>query len=139
MPNSPSLWIAAGTLWILDASINVSMEPFRALVGDVLPPEQRGFGYALQSFFIGIGAVVASALPWMMTNWFDVSNTAEAGAIPESVKLSFYAGGLIFLAAVSWTVFALMSTPLRRWRLSSMNRRTTILKPVPVTHPISRL
>ena len=71
MPNSPSLWIAAGTLWILDASINVSMEPFRALVGDVLPPEQRGFGYALQSFFIGIGAVVASALPWMMTNWFD--------------------------------------------------------------------
>jgi len=105
MPNSPSLWIAAGTLWILDASINVSMEPFRALVGDGLPPEQRGFGYALQSFFIGIGAVVASALPWMMTNWFDVSNTAEAGAIPESVKLSFYAGGLIFLAAVSWTVF----------------------------------
>ena len=105
MPNSPSLWIAAGTLWVLDASINVSMEPFRALVGDVLPPEQRGFGYALQSFFIGIGAVVASALPWMMTNWFDVSNTAEAGAIPESVKLSFYAGGLIFLAAVSWTVF----------------------------------
>jgi len=105
MPNSPSLWIAAGTLWILDASINVSMEPFRALVGDVLPPEQRGFGYAMQSFFIGIGAVVASALPWMMTNWFDVSNTADAGAIPESVKLSFYAGGLIFLAAVSWTVF----------------------------------
>ena len=105
MPNSPSLWIAAGTLWILDASINVSMEPFRALVGDVLPPEQRGFGYAMQSFFIGIGAVVASALPWMMTNWFDVSNIADAGAIPESVKLSFYAGGLIFLAAVSWTVF----------------------------------
>ena len=105
MPNSPSLWIAAGTLWILDASINLSMEPFRALVGDVLPPEQRGFGYAMQSFFIGIGAVVASALPWMMTNWFDVSNTADAGAIPESVKLSFYAGGLIFLAAVSWTVF----------------------------------
>jgi maltose/moltooligosaccharide transporter len=105
MPHSPSLWIAAGTLWILDASINVSMEPFRALVGDVLPPEQRGLGYAMQSFFIGIGAVVASALPWMMTNWFDVSNTADAGAIPESVKLSFYAGGLIFLAAVSWTVF----------------------------------
>jgi maltose/moltooligosaccharide transporter len=105
MPNSPSLWIAAGTLWILDASINVSMEPFRALVGDILPPEQRGFGYAMQSFFIGIGAVVASALPWMMTNWFDVSNTAEAGAIPESVRLSFYAGGLVFLAAVSWTVF----------------------------------
>ena len=105
MPNSPSLWIAAGTLWILDASINVSMEPFRALVGDVLPTEQRGFGYAMQSFFIGIGAVVASALPWMMTNWFDVSNTSDVGGIPESVKLSFYAGGLIFVAAVSWTVF----------------------------------
>ena len=78
MPKSPSLWIAAGTLWILDASINLSMEPFRALVVDVLPPVLRGFGYAMQSLFIGIGAVVASALPWMMTNWFDVSNTTDA-------------------------------------------------------------
>ena len=63
MPNSPTLWIAAGTLWILDASINISMEPFRAFVGDQLPPSQRASGYAMQSFFIGVGAIVASLLP----------------------------------------------------------------------------
>jgi len=104
MPNSPTLWVAAGMLWIMDASINVSMEPFRAFVGDMLPDEQRTGGFAMQSFFIGIGAVVASALPWMMTNWFDVSNTAPAGLIPDSVKLAFYLGGAVFILAVLWTV-----------------------------------
>jgi len=104
MPNSPVLWVAAGMLWIMDASINVSMEPFRAFVGDMLPEKQRTVGFAMQSFFIGTGAVVASAMPWMLTNWFDVSNTAPPGQIPESVKLSFYAGGAVFLAAVLWTV-----------------------------------
>jgi maltose/moltooligosaccharide transporter len=105
MPNSPTLWIAAGMLWIMDASINVSMEPFRAFVGDMLPEKQRTSGFAMQSFFIGIGAVVASALPWIMTNWFEVSNTAGPGQVPDSVKLSFYWGGAVFLAAVGWTVF----------------------------------
>ncbi len=105
MPNSPYLWFAAGMLWIMDASINVSMEPFRAFVGDNLPEKQRTAGFATQSFFIGVGAVVASALPWMMTNWFDVSNTADPGQIPDSVKLSFYWGGAVFLLAVAWTVF----------------------------------
>ena len=104
MPNSPTLWVAAGMLWVMDASINVSMEPFRAFVGDNLPREQRTMGFAMQSFFIGVGAVVASALPWMMTNWFDVANTAADGGIPDSVKWSFYLGGAVFLAAVSWTV-----------------------------------
>lgn len=104
MPNSPTLWVAAGMLWIMDASINVSMEPFRAFVGDMLPEEQRTNGFAMQSFFIGIGAVVASALPWMMTNWFDISNTAAAGEIPDSVKFAFYLGGSVFLGAVLWTV-----------------------------------
>src|SRR5690606_27555353 len=104
MPNSPALWVAAGMLWIMDASINVSMEPFRAFVGDMLPDEQRTNGFAMQSFFIGVGAVVASALPWMMTNWFDISNTAPAGVIPQSVKLSFYLSGTVFFAAVLWTV-----------------------------------
>lgn len=104
MPNSPALWVAAGMLWIMDASINVSMEPFRAFVGDMLPEHQRTGGFAMQSFFIGVGAVVASALPWMMTNWLDVANTAPAGAIPDSVKLSFYVGGAVFVAAVGWTV-----------------------------------
>jgi maltose/moltooligosaccharide transporter len=105
MPNSPVLWVAAGMLWIMDASINVSMEPFRAFVGDNLPEKQRTAGFSMQTFFIGVGAVVASALPWMMTNWFDISNTAEAGVVPDSVRLSFYVGGAAFLLAVSWTVF----------------------------------
>src|SRR5690554_5368979 len=105
MPNSPALWIAAGMLWIMDASINITMEPFRAFVGDMLPNEQRTRGFAMQSFFIGIGAVVASALPWMMTNWFDVSNTASAGVIPDSVIYAFYWGGAVLLIAVLWTVF----------------------------------
>jgi maltose/moltooligosaccharide transporter len=105
MPNSPVLWVAAGMLWIMDASINVSMEPFRAFVGDMLPERQRTAGFAMQSFFIGVGAVVASALPWMMANWFDVSNTAGPGQIPDSVKWSFYWGGAVFFAAVAWTVF----------------------------------
>jgi maltose/moltooligosaccharide transporter len=83
MPNSPALWVAAGMLWVMDASINISMEPFRAFVGDMLPEKQRTSGFAMQSFFIGVGAVVASALPYMMTNWFDVSNTAAAGEIPS--------------------------------------------------------
>ena len=105
MPNSPALWVAAGMLWIMDASINISMEPFRAFVGDNLPQKQRTRGFAMQSFFIGIGAIVASALPWMMTNWFEVSNTAAAGVVPDAVKWSFYMGGVVFLLAVLWTVF----------------------------------
>ena len=106
MPNSPYLWVAAGMLWVMDASINISMEPFRAFVGDNLPRQQRTFGFAMQSFFIGVGAIVASALPWMMANWFDVSNTAGPGQIPDSVKWSFYLGGAVFLLAVLWTVFS---------------------------------
>lgn len=105
MPNSPYLWIAAGMLWILDASINVSMEPFRALVGDMLPDRQRSLGYSMQSWFIGVGAVVASALPWLLANVFDVSNVAEPGQLPDSVKLAFYLGAAAFLGAVLWTVF----------------------------------
>jgi maltose/moltooligosaccharide transporter len=105
MPNSPSLWIAAAALWVMDASINITMEPFRAFVGDNLAQEQRSTGYAMQSFFIGLGAVLASALPWMLTNWFDVANTAPAGQIPDSVRIAFYTGGAGLLLAVMWTVF----------------------------------
>ena len=103
MPNSPVLWVAAGMLWILDASINVSMEPFRAFVGDNLPEEQRTKGFAMQSFFIGIGAYVASKLPLMLT-YFGVANIAAEGVIPDSVKYSFYIGGVAFFLAVLWTV-----------------------------------
>jgi len=104
MPNSPVLWVAAGMLWIMDASINISMEPFRAFVGDNLPSAQRVTGFALQSFFIGTGAVVASALPAILTKWFGVANVAPAGAIPASVRLSFYLGAVVFFVAVLWTV-----------------------------------
>jgi len=106
MPNSPALWVAAGMLWVMDASINISMEPFRAFVGDMLPSEQRTNGFAMQSFFIGTGAVIASGLPYVMTNWFGIANTAPEGMIPDSVKYSFYIGAVVFLLAVLWTVFS---------------------------------
>ena len=104
MPNSPSLWVAAGVLWIMDASINITMEPFRAFVGDNLASEQRAAGFAMQSFLIGTGAVVASLLPWLLTNQFGVSNEAPPHMIPDSVRLSFYFGAAVFLLAVLWTV-----------------------------------
>lgn len=105
MPNSPSLWIAAGMLWIMDASINITMEPFRAFVGDMLPAEQRTKGFAMQSFFIGTGAVIASALPYIFSNWLGISSEAAEGVVPDQVKYSFYLGGVVFLSAVLWTVF----------------------------------
>ena len=103
MPNAAALWIAAGLLWIMDASINVSMEPFRAFVGDQLPNRQRPLGYAMQSFFIGLGAVVASLLPWWLEK-LGVRNVAAAGQVPDTVKYAFYAGGAVLLGAVLWTV-----------------------------------
>lgn len=106
MPHSPVLWVAAGMLWIMDASINIAMEPFRAFVGDNLPKSQRTQGYAMQSFFIGIGAVVASALPYILTNFFDVANTAPEGQIADSVRYAFYFGGAVLFLAVGWTVIS---------------------------------
>jgi maltose/moltooligosaccharide transporter len=104
MPNSPVLWFAAGMLWILDASINVTMEPMRAFVGDMLPDEQRTTGFAVQTFFIGVSSVVGSLLPFLLTNWFHVANTAPEGQLPASVKWSFYLGGAVYLLAVLWTI-----------------------------------
>jgi maltose/moltooligosaccharide transporter len=110
MPNSSTLWMAAGLLWILDASINVSMEPFRAFVSDLLPEDQRTQGFAMQSLFIGLGAVVASALPWLMSNVFGVAREG-AGGIPWNVKLSFYVGAAAFLGAVVWTIVCTREHP----------------------------
>ena len=105
MPNSSALWMAAGLLWILDASINISMEPFRAFVADMLPDSQRVKGFAMQSVFIGLGAVIASALPWLLVNAAGVSSSAAAPhTIPMTVKLSFYLGSMVFLGAVLWTI-----------------------------------
>src|ERR1041385_2699067 len=103
MPMSSGLWMAAGLLWILDASINISMEPFRAFVADLLPASERTRGFAMQSFFIGSGAVIASALPWMMTNWFGVAGSAP-GTIPTTVRLSFFIGAAAFFGAVLYTI-----------------------------------
>ena len=102
-PQVGALWLAAIFLWILDASINVAMEPFRAFVGDMLPDEQRTSGFAMQSFFIGLGAVISSILPYVLTH-LHVSNEAPKGIIPDSVKYSFYIGAVVFIAAVLYTI-----------------------------------
>ena len=118
MPNSIALWMAALLLWVLDASINISMEPFRAFVGDKLPASQRTTGFAMQTFFIGLGAVIASLLPYIFTNYFHISNTAPQGIIPPSVKYSFYIGGIVFFCAVMWTVFSTKEFPpddIKKW------------------------
>ncbi|MCX7868912.1 MAG: MFS transporter, partial [Terrimicrobiaceae bacterium] len=108
MPNSAALWMAAGLLWILDASVNISMEPFRAFVADKLPEEQRKQGFAMQSLFIGLGAVLASALPFLLTNLFGVAGTAEEGKIPPAVHIAFYTGAAAFFFAVLYTI---LTTP----------------------------
>ncbi len=102
-PYSPTLWMAAGSLWILDASINISMEPFRALVADKLPDSQRSYGFMVQTLIIGIGTWVASNLPWIMTQ-LGVPNTASAGVVPDSVKYAFAIGALVLFAAILVTI-----------------------------------
>lgn len=112
MPNSPVLWVAIGMLWIMDASINISMEPFRAFVGDLLPPDQRTRGFAMQSFFIGIGSVVASALPWFFSTVLGVQDeNLGANEIPTNVRWSYYLGAAAFFGAVMWTVFTTKEYP----------------------------
>lgn len=125
MPNSTALWMAVGTLWIMDASINISMEPFRAFVGDMLPPEQRTRGFAMQSFFIGIGAIVASYLPWAFSNWFGIANRSEvAGEIPDSVRYSFYVGAFMLFVTVMWTVFSTKEYPPQEGEQEGLRDRT---------------
>jgi len=111
MPNSSSLWMAAGLLWILDTSGNIAMEPFRAFVADKLPDSQRTQGFAMQSFLIGLGGSIASFLPWIMSHIFHVSNLSANGSIPHSVRYAFYTGGTIFLAAVLYTIFTSKEYP----------------------------
>ncbi|MEW6494761.1 MAG: MFS transporter [Cyanobacteriota bacterium] len=112
MPHSSTLWMAAGLLWILDTSANISMEPFRAFVGDLLPEEQRTQGFAMQSFLIGIGAVSAAAFPWILNHVFGISSTSINGQkIPLTVELSFYVGAAMFLGTVLWTVVSTKEHP----------------------------
>jgi maltose/moltooligosaccharide transporter len=111
MPNAPSVWFAAGLLWILDASINITMEPFRAFVGDMLPEEQRKTGFAMQSLLIGLGAVLSSALPFVLTNLLGVAHEVTAGAIPHTVQVAFYVGSVVFIAAVLYTIITTREYP----------------------------
>jgi maltose/moltooligosaccharide transporter len=110
MPYSSSLWIAAGFLWILDASINISMEPFRALVADKLPEKQHTYGFVIQTLIIGIGTWVASNLPWFVTQ-IGVSNKALPGEIPMSIKVAFAIGGVVFLSAIMYTIVTTSEYP----------------------------
>lgn len=110
VPYSPAVWMAAGFLWILDASINISMEPFRALVADKLPDEQRSYGFVIQTLIIGIGTWVASNLPWLVTK-LGAENTAPAGEIPQSVYVAFAVGAFVFMASILYTVFTTTEDP----------------------------
>lgn len=110
MPNSTALWMAVVVLWLLDGAINVSMEPFRAFVGDKLGSSQQTAGFAMQTFFIGWGAVIASLLPTIFTH-LGVSNLPVGGAVPDTVRYSFYSGGAIYFLAVLWTVLTAKETP----------------------------
>lgn len=105
MPNASVVWMAAGMLWILDSSINITMEPFRAFVADNLDEKQRPYGFAMQSMFIGLASFIAGYLPQKLVDWFGVSRDKAGGAIPQNIMLSFYIGGFVFLLAVLYTVF----------------------------------
>lgn len=111
MPNAGGLLVAAMLLWILDASLNVSMEPFRAFVGDMLPPRQHAAGYAFQTGFIGAGAVVASLAPTLLNDVFGLANTAPAGEVPQSVRVAFYIGAAALFTAVLWTILTTREYP----------------------------
>lgn len=102
-PYSSALWMAAGSLWILDASINISMEPFRALVADKLPDSQRSYGFVVQTLIIGIGTWVASNLPWLMTQ-IGVPNTAPDGVVPDSVRYAFAIGAFVLFSSILYTI-----------------------------------
>jgi maltose/moltooligosaccharide transporter len=116
MPTVSSLAMAAGLLWVLDASVNISMEPFRAFVGDLLPVKQQTSGFALQGVFIGLGAVMAAAFPWILTHLSPpaLADTlrASSGVIPLTVQIAFYVGAFVFLTSVLWTVFTTPEDPL---------------------------
>ncbi|HKB91748.1 MAG TPA: MFS transporter [Opitutaceae bacterium] len=126
MPNSSSLWMAAGLLWVLDASVNISMEPFRAFVGDLLPPTQRQLGFSMQSLLIGLGAVLSSALPWLLTHFGVTTDTAGIGVIPQSVHFSFYLGAAVFLGCVLYTIVTTKENPSDAATVQAHSGRSTL-------------
>jgi len=126
MPNAGTIWMAAGTLWILDSCINISMEPFRAFVADNLNEKQRSFGFAMQSMFIGIASFVAGFLPMKLVQWLGVSREKTNGSIPGNIKMSFYIGGAVFLLAVLYTIFKSREYPPSdpNWKNKQENRKS---------------
>ncbi len=130
MPNSSTLWMAAGLLWIMDSSINISMEPFRAFVADKLPAEQLSVGFSMQSLFIGLGQIIANALPWLMSHVFEVSSKHINGNIPDSVKYSFYIGAAAFLGTVMYTVFTSKEYPPTETDLNRPSKKENLITEV---------
>lgn len=132
VPHASYLWMAAGLLWILDASINVSMEPFRALVADKLDDSQRSYGFVMQTLIIGIGTWVASNLPWFVS-WLGVSDQAAPGVVPMTVKVAFAIGAIVFLGSILYTVFTTDEYPpedLEAFRAAQKNKKNTFLKDI---------
>ncbi len=121
VPYSSELWIAAGFLWILDASINISMEPFRALVADKLPDEQRSYGFILQTLIIGIGTWVASNLPWMVSK-LGFTESDDMSVIPSNVKVAFGIGALVFLISILYTVLTTKEYPPEESQLTEKEK-----------------
>ncbi|WP_236252812.1 MFS transporter [Echinicola sp. 20G] len=118
MPNAalfvaflPALWVGAGFLMIMDASFNIAMEPFRALVADKLPTDQRTLGFAVQTLLIGLGAVIGSWLPYVLTEWFNISTTAQEGIVPLNVIWAFLVGATILVVSILWTVLRTTEEP----------------------------
>ena len=125
MPHSPVLWVAAGLLWVLDSSINISMEPFRALVADKLPESQRSNGFVIQTLIIGIGTWIASNLPWLVTK-LGVTNEAAVGVIPPSVVVAFSIGAFVFLISIIYTISTTKEDPpvdLEQFKLEKKESR----------------
>ena len=130
MPNAGSVWIAAGVLWVLDSSINVTMEPFRAFVADNLDEKQRSRGFAMQSMFIGLASFIAGYLPQVLVNWFHVSREKTNGSIPQNILLSFYIGGIVFLVSVLYTVFKSKEYPPSATQTTTEEDKTGIVKEI---------
>lgn len=133
MPNAgalatwlPTLYIGAGMLMVMDASFNVAMEPFRALVADLLPADQRTLGFSIQTFLIGAGAVIGSILPYVLTNYFNVDNEAPKGEVPDNVMLSFYTGAVVFLVTILWTVITTKEYPNQELISPTHNKPTKV-------------
>lgn len=126
MPNAslfvaflPALWVGAGFLMVMDASFNVAMEPFRALVADKLPADQRTLGFAVQTLLIGLGAVIGSWLPYVLTEWLGVSTTAQEGLVPANVMWAFFIGATILVISILWTVLRTTEYPPEEQEIAS--------------------